>query len=464
MAKNENVYNHELKMLRDAVDHAGKKQGLEMINDPSILEIIEIVEEFLRKKERVCYGGTAINNILPLQDQFYDKTSQFPDYDFFSPNALDDAKKLADIYHKRGFKTVEAKAGMHHGTYKVYVNFIPVADITFLVPEIYESVFNSAKKVGGIYYAPPDLLRMGMYLELSRPMGDTSRWEKVLKRLNLLTKHFPLEGKGCEKINVQRLFGKKSGKGDKIFETVKESLIAQDVVFFGAFANRMYLKHLKKFKKKNIHKIPDFDVLSTNPKKTAEILKERLEENNFKNISIESREGVGEIIAPHYEVKIGKETVAFIYEPLGCHNYNIITLGNFNIRIATIDTMLSFYLAFLFIDRPYYDPQRILCMSKYLFDVQRENIKKNEGILKRFSVDCYGTQPTMASIRSDKNKVHELLQSKKGTRQWDEHFLKYDPNNKKGTLKKKGKQKVKKRKTRRVKRKTKRRKTKKRKN
>ena len=171
-----------------------------------------------------------------------------------------------------------------------------------------------------------------MYLELSRPMGDTSRWEKVLKRLNLLTKHFPLEGKGCEKINVQRLFGKKSGNGDKIFETVKEALIAQDVVFFGAFANRMYLKHLKKFKKKNINKIPDFDVLSTNPKKTAEILKERLEENDFKNISIESREGAGEIIAPHYEVKIGKETVAFIYEPLGCHNYNIITLGNFNIR------------------------------------------------------------------------------------------------------------------------------------
>ena len=39
-----------------------------------------------------------------------------------------------------------------------------------------------------IYYAPPNFLRMSMYLELSRPDGDVSRWEKVLKRLILLNK------------------------------------------------------------------------------------------------------------------------------------------------------------------------------------------------------------------------------------------------------------------------------------
>ena len=32
---------------------------------------------------------------------------------------------------------------------------------------------------------PPNYLRMAMYLELSRPDGDVSRWEKVLKRLTL---------------------------------------------------------------------------------------------------------------------------------------------------------------------------------------------------------------------------------------------------------------------------------------
>ncbi len=40
----------------------------------------------------------------------------------------------------------------------------------------------SWQMVNGIRYAPPNFLRMNMYLELSRPAGDVSRWEKVFKR------------------------------------------------------------------------------------------------------------------------------------------------------------------------------------------------------------------------------------------------------------------------------------------
>ena len=130
----------ELAVLRSAVDKIDKKTGRKKINDPDIKEIIRIVEDFLKLSKRVCYGGTAINNILPLQDQFYDKTTELPDYDFFSPEPLKDAKKLADIYYGKGFTEVEAKSGMHPGTFKVYVNFLPIADITYLVPDLYKSI------------------------------------------------------------------------------------------------------------------------------------------------------------------------------------------------------------------------------------------------------------------------------------------------------------------------------------
>ena len=66
--------------------------GRNKINSPDIQHIIEIVELFLKNKKRVCYGGTAINNILPLEAQFYDKKTELPDYDFFSPDPLKDAK------------------------------------------------------------------------------------------------------------------------------------------------------------------------------------------------------------------------------------------------------------------------------------------------------------------------------------------------------------------------------------
>ena len=126
----------ELAVLRSAVDRMEKKSGRKKINNPDVKDIIRIVEDFLKVSKRICYGGTAINNILPLQDQFYDKATELPDYDFFSPEPLKDAKKLADIYYKMGYEEVEAKAGMHGGTFKVFVNFIPIADITYLVPEL----------------------------------------------------------------------------------------------------------------------------------------------------------------------------------------------------------------------------------------------------------------------------------------------------------------------------------------
>ena len=92
--KNMSFEECELTILRAAVDKIGMKSGKIKINNPEIKQIIEIVEIFLQKTKRICYGGTAINNILPLQDQFYDKTIELPDYDFFSPNPVEDAKKL----------------------------------------------------------------------------------------------------------------------------------------------------------------------------------------------------------------------------------------------------------------------------------------------------------------------------------------------------------------------------------
>ena len=113
----------ELSILRMAVDKAEEKIAKRVVNSEDIKNIIKIVEDFIRKKNLICYGGTAINNILPTEDQFYNKELEVPDYDFFTINALDDAKELADIYYKKGFPDVEAKAGQHHGTYKVFVNY-----------------------------------------------------------------------------------------------------------------------------------------------------------------------------------------------------------------------------------------------------------------------------------------------------------------------------------------------------
>ena len=419
----------ELAILRQAIDKVDKIQGSKVVNSPEIKKIISIVEIFLRVKNCICYGGTAINNILPRHDQFYDKNVEIPDYDFYSYDAMNHAKELVDIYVKEGFTEVEAKSGQHHGTYKVFVDFIPVADISFMPKELFVSVRKDAIKIGGIMYAPPNLLRMGMYLELSRPAGDVSRWEKVLKRLILLNKHYPLKGEHCDKIKFQQNMDNDDDKEETTFlyDTIKKTLVDQDCVFFGGFAITMYSRYMPQTLQRQLNKIPDFDVLVEDISLVAQILKERLADAGIKKVQSIERKGIGDIIAPHIEIKVGNDTVAFLYEPIACHSYNIISEGGSNIRVATIDTMLSLYLAFIYADRPYYKNERILCMAEYLFNVQAQNRLEQRGLLRRFSIDCVGHQETIEEMRAKKAKKFDELRDKKNTPEYNEWFLRYRP-------------------------------------
>ena len=418
----------ELTILRMAVDKAEEKMGRRVVNSEDVQKIIDIVEEFIKRKKLICYGGTAINNILPEEDRFYNKEVELPDYDFFSQNALNDAKELANIYFKKGFIDVEAKSGQHHGTYKVYVNYMAVADITHLPKQIFLAIKSDTISVGGIMYAPPNFLRMSMYLELSRPAGNISRWEKVLKRLALLNKNYPITDINCNDVDFQREMEDKENE-DKIYETTKNALINQGVVFFGGFANTLYSQYMPSNLKKKIENVADFDVLSNNPEQTAEVIKERLIDNGFKNIKILKQDAIGEIVPEHYEVKVGNDSILFIYKPIGCHSYNVLIMKGKKVKVATIDTMLSLYLAFLYANKPYYNQfiDRILCMSKFLFDVQQKNKLSQKGLLKRFSITCYGHQESVEEMKAEKALKYKELKKNNNKKMFEEWFLNYKP-------------------------------------
>jgi hypothetical protein len=270
-----------------------------------------------------------------------------------------------------------------------------------------------------------------MYLELSRPAGDTARWEKVLKRLTLINKYHPID---------RSLGDCSSFKGDaepiknEIYNVIKEVFINQGVVFFGGFALSQYTNYMPKTKRSSVptFKTVDFDVISHNPETTAEILIERLRDHKINNCKVIKRDAVGEIIPLHYEIQIQTKTVAFIYKPAACHSYNVLKISGQPVKIATIDTMLSFYLAFLYSDRPYYKSysDRILCMANFLFEVQNKNRLKQAGLLKRFSITCYGHQETVEEMRAEKAAKFKEMKSRRGSSEFEEWFLNYKPGNK----------------------------------
>ena len=416
----------ELAILRKNIDEADTVRGHDMVQSTDTKKMIRLVEAFIASKKLICYGGTAINNILPKTDRFYDDAITVPDYDFFSPNALSDARELADVYHKNGFEIVEAKSGTHHGTYKVFVKYTPIADITHMDPGLFARLKKTAIVRDKIAYAPPNFLRMSMYLELSRPKGDVSRWEKVLKRMILLNKTYPLKDTKCAPETIHRQMSAREGLPTDMFHTIRRTLVKHDCVFFGSYALSAYYRYATAKGRDTTTTVPDFDVISTQAADVAEKLRRAI---GAARATVVAHENMGEVIPRHYEVKYEADTVAFLYEPLGCHNYNTVRLQNETIRVATIDTMLSFYLAFIYSGKPYHDTNRIMCMATYLFQVQRKNRLAQTGLLRRFGLTCLGHQPTMEDAREQKKKMHDELwaERKRGTQEWDEWFLQYSP-------------------------------------
>jgi hypothetical protein len=294
---------------------------------------------------------------------------------------------------------------------------------------------------------------MNMYLELSRPMGDVSRWEKVFKRLSLLNKHYPVNPTtNCDKVEFQKKMEEETIRsiisrdsvGEKsylnlstskveedIHIIIRDSLVSLGAIFIGGYACSLYSKYMPEKEKRKIEKTADFDVIIDDIDKAAIIVKEQLETKVKEKIVLIEHAEISEIIPRNIEIKIGDDSVAFIYEPIACHSYNKIEVDKKEINIATIDTLLSFYLAFLYSKKEYYkNKDKILCMAMFLFDVQQRNRLSQEGLLKRFTIDCYGKQKMLEDIRTEKAEKFKELIPKKGTVEYDEWFLKYNPNDK----------------------------------
>jgi hypothetical protein len=182
--------------------------------------------------------------------------------------------------------------------------------------------------------------------------------------------------------------------------------------------------------RKQVSNFPDFDVLSENPESCATILKEQLQYEGYKDIKIFKKKPIGEYVDVHYEIIVNNDVIAFVYKPTACHSYNLININGQKIKVASIDTILSFYLIFIYANRPYYDENRLLCIAEYLFKVQLKNRLKQKGLLRRFSVLCYGKQKTLEDMREEKAKLYSKVKTKELSRDsklYNMNFFRYIP-------------------------------------
>lgn len=416
----------ELYLMKQAINKSDEIKHKKLSTSKDIKNILAILEDYLKKKDLLCYGGTAINNILPKKYQFYDYNVDIPDYDIYSENALHDSKEIADIYFSKGYTNVYVRPAINIGTYKISVNFVYIVDITTLKKELFNELKKDMIILNEIKYTPPNYLRMSMYMELSRPMGDTSRWEKVFKRLSLLNKHYPIKNSMCNVIEKN-----KNVYDENLYNILTDIFIDNKLVFIGDYAALYYGKYMTNMNVKKINQYKNkIEVLSENIVSDIKMIKNELIKNNYENIKIIEREPISDIIQLHYEIKVNGMTTCIIYKTEGCYNYNEIKHDNKLIRIATTNTIITFLLANIYSGRPYYNNDNIICTAEFIFNIMMKKLISNKGLLKRFSIDCIGNEESLLDKLEEKSKLFEILKKDKLSPEYKKLFFKYNPNDK----------------------------------
>jgi hypothetical protein len=403
-------------MLLNAIKLNEKYQKKNRLKKYTKPELFYNIERFMLSKKLIGYGGMAINILLPKEKQFYEYID-VPDYDFFSPNAKNDAVELSIILSKTYNEIeVEVKSGMNEGTFKIFVNFIPIVDITQIDNELYHNLLNNAIYNKGIYYAPYNYLRMSMYLELSRPLGDITRWEKVYKRLQLLNQSHPLI------LRTKNISFPSTDSSDfkENFNTLMKKIEKTDSVLLGNYAMYYYQDFFP-----TKYRTEQQPILFLLTQSTEKILK------MFSTKSTKIKKYTNKFIE-FYEIFLDGIPTFYVIQTDSCQSYNVID----NMKIATIDTMLSIYYAMSFFNEINGISRIQLLTYCYLLhqienkgDTINEKDEKNDKnkVLKRFNMPCIGTQLTIEDIKHEKNIKYKIYRK---TGKFRDLFFRFDPTKK----------------------------------
>lgn len=393
--------------LKKAIEKGEYRMKYESAHDTSLMQALSIVRDFIKRKKRVCYGGTAMNELLPVSKQFYNPDVDLPDYDFYTPDVEEDVKHLVDDLKHAGFTDVHNKVGMHAGTKKILVNFIAVADISFIEPELFTIIYRRSIVKNDVHYTDPDILRMMMYLELSRPHGMISRWEKVFDRLKLINTELPIRA-ACRTTKNQ-------------YEAYVPMDIRKKILEYGIKHKRILCNGpLASIYKKGItHQNAVFNshgtypilFVSPEPKEDIIEIRDMLKDDSIEVFLHKER---GEIVPLRIELRRRDTPICMFIQETACHSYRSIPLPDKgSIRVASLEFLITLYLSIhIFTNSsPDYLGERIICQVKNFIELSDKNYRAKHSQFSPFSLKCTGHQVGYASLLKAK---FERINKEKG--------------------------------------------------
>lgn len=210
---------------------------------------------------------------------------------------------------------------------------------------------------------------------------------------------------------------------------LRRKLTVDGVLFTGAFAVNELNRALRRTDMPPVTGPVPMVVISTDLKETIAHAKEVLSDMDLRPITQEHAE-IGEIVPKHVSLTVDDEVVFVAFEALECHAYSIIGIDKVFYRVATIDTMLTLYLPFIFVNTDLFPKELLACFCNDLSALAQVCGPRERGPLARFDRPCYGTQTTLADIRRKKDRNYRRLKGKtdaKSREEWTYYFMRYEP-------------------------------------
>jgi hypothetical protein len=110
------------------------------------------------------------------------------------------------------------------------------------------------------------------------------------------------------------------------------------------------------------------------------------------------------------------------YETQACHSYHSTGEG---IKIASIPTLLMFFMALMYSDESKDDVSRLMCVAQRLVELADDKPKRRYALLT--PSECLGKQKELLDLRRERVGLYEKVKKNKSSPDFVQYFFTYNP-------------------------------------
>lgn len=391
----------QVKDLVDKIDDELMKKHYNATKD-----LIDIVGKFIKRKQLIIYGGFAINLLLSKKNKFY-KEHTINDYDCFSSNAKEDAKELSELLQSKGYQYIKIRKAIHDSTFKVFVDFMAVIDITQIKQESFDSFKSISKQERKTsiykYYnddyllAPFSFLMSNMHYELARPLSSYYRWEKIYRRQSVFAKL----NKQNIKINTKKTLSLSYDK--KMMKTIVEYIKTRKYAIINEFGLKFH-----GFDNFDTNEISIFSIDIDKAKKDFDSYM-KANGQNYK-IIVEHNNESNALIYDNYKFTIIKKETdeRIILTIVDASTDCLAIVSKKNMNIGSMNTIMYFmYRKYLLQQISGNSNPKLWENIKYIeYHVQEQMISNPKHLL---STTCYGVNKSLKDMLASKWRKKQTI-------------------------------------------------------